>query len=64
MRELADVIAKPLSIILQQSWITGDVSADWRLANLMPIFKKGGKDDLGSYRPINLTLVLGKVMEG
>jgi len=28
-----------------------------------PIFKKGQKDDPGSYRPISLTSVLGKVLE-
>ena len=41
MRELADVAAKPRSIILQQSWLTGDVLVHWRLANVMPIFKEG-----------------------
>ena len=41
LRELVDVVAKPLSIILPQSWLTGDDLADWRLANVMPIFKKG-----------------------
>ena len=39
------------------------VLADWRLANVTPIFKKGWKDDPGSYRPISLTSVPGKVME-
>ena len=63
LRELADVVAKSLSIILQQSWLTGDVPEDWRLANVMPIFRKGQKDGPGSYRPISLTLVPGKVME-
>ena len=61
--ESVDVVAKPLSIIFQQSWLTGDVPVDWKLANVMPIFKKGWKDDPGSYRPISLTSMPGKVME-
>ena len=63
LRELADVVAKPLSIILWQSWLTENVLANWRLANVMPIFKKGRKDDPGSCRPISLTSMPGKVME-
>ena len=55
LRELADVLAKTLSIILQQSWLTRNIPVDWRLANVMPICKKGQKDDPGSNRPISLT---------
>ncbi|XP_021238286.1 uncharacterized protein LOC110390978 [Numida meleagris] len=52
LRELADVVAKPLPIILRQSWLTGYVPVDWRLANVMPIFKKGRKNDPGQIRII------------
>jgi len=41
LKELADVIAKPLSIICQQSWLTGEVPVDWKLANVMLINRKG-----------------------
>ena len=61
--ELTNVVAKPLSIILQQSWINGDVLLEWRLANVTPIFKKGWQDDPGSYRPLSLTSVPGRVIE-
>ncbi|KFM07207.1 hypothetical protein AS27_05698, partial [Aptenodytes forsteri] len=53
--ELAEVLAKPLSIIYQQSWLTGEVPDDWRLANVTPIYKKGRKEDPGNYRPVSLT---------
>ncbi|KAK4815562.1 hypothetical protein QYF61_004079 [Mycteria americana] len=63
LKELADVLTKPLSIIYQQPWLTGEVPADWRLANVTPIFKKGRKEDPGNYRPVSLTSVPGKLME-
>ncbi|KAK4831660.1 hypothetical protein QYF61_018627 [Mycteria americana] len=56
-RELAEVFTKPLYMIYQQSWLTGEVPVDWRLANVMPIYRKGRKEDPGNYRPISLTLV-------
>ncbi|RMC16199.1 hypothetical protein DUI87_08413 [Hirundo rustica rustica] len=49
MRELADELAKLLSIIYQQSWLTNEVPDDWKLANVKPIHKKGERVDPGNY---------------
>ncbi|KFQ20116.1 hypothetical protein N332_03632, partial [Mesitornis unicolor] len=63
LRERAEDPTKPLSIIYQQSWLTGEVPVDWRLANVTPIYKRGWKEDPGNYRAVSLTSVPGKVME-
>jgi len=62
LRELADVIAEPLSIIFERSWRTGEVPEDWRKACVIPVFKKGKKEDPGNYRPVNLTSIPGRVV--
>jgi len=63
LRELADIIAEPLSIIFARSWRTGEVREDWRKAIVTPIFKKGKKEDPGNYRPVSLISIPGKMME-
>ncbi|GAB0178689.1 mitochondrial enolase superfamily member 1 [Grus japonensis] len=63
LRELADEVARPLSILLEKSWQSGKVPADWKRGKITPIFKKGKKEDPGNYRPVSLTSVPGKIME-
>jgi len=63
LKDLADVMAGPLSITCQRSCESGEVPADWKLANVIPIYKNGMREDPGNYRPVSLTSVPGKIIE-
>ena len=49
--------------IFRKSLETGNLPADWRSANISPIFKKGDCTKASNYRPVSLTSISCKVME-
>ena len=63
LKEAADALCGPLTLLFQQSLNTGDVPADWKRAAVCPIYKKGDRCDAANYRPVSLTCILSKVME-
>ena len=63
LRELREEIAPIIKVIFDRSLQTGKLPADWMLANVMPVFKKGDKSLAENYRPISLTCILCKVLE-
>ena len=63
LKKCSEALCHPLSIIFQIIYNTGLIPQQWKLANVVPIFKKGDKKDVSNYRPISLTCLTAKVME-
>lgn len=63
IKEGIDSIGIALKIIFTQSLNTGKIPNDWKIANVVPIFKKGSKELMGNYRPVSLTSLIGKILE-
>eukprot|EP00061_Rhincodon_typus_P000703 g12499.t1 len=51
LREAREEIAASLAIIFVSSLSIGAVPEDWRVENIIPLFKKGNRDNPGNYRP-------------
>ena len=62
--EAREEIVGPLAEIFESSIVTGERPEDWRAANVVPLFKKGCREKPENYRPVSLTSVMGKLLEG
>ena len=45
------------------SFISGIIPQEWKLASVVPVHKKGDKDNVENYRPISLISLVMKVFE-
>ena len=63
LKETADQIPPSLNMLLNISLRLGIFPGDWKLANIVLIFKKGKRDFVENYRPIPLLPVISKVLE-
>ena len=59
----AATLAYPLTKIFNLSFNLGQIPSDWKSANIVPVHKKGDKNNIENYRPISLTSLVMKIME-
>ena len=62
LRETATTIAPSLCKLFNRSLEVGYIPSEWKLANVMPVYKKDEKDHVENYRPISLLCIISKVL--
>ena len=63
LKDLKDIISRPLSIIINQSLCCGIFPSKLKLAKVIPLYKKGDSSLFGNYRPISLLSSVSKIFE-
>ena len=63
LKNCACSLAYPLSLLYKTSYNTGLIPTEWKLANIVPVHKKGSKANVENYRPISLTCLVMKIFE-
>ena len=64
LKNCSNQISVALEIIFKKSFNESEIPEQWREANITPLFKKGSKLVASNYRPVSLTSVCCKLMEG
>ena len=63
LKILKGELSGPLQTIFNTSFLTGIVPEKFKMARVIPIFKKGSQTSLNNYRPISLLSVFNKLLE-
>jgi len=56
-------LARPLTMLFNNIMKSGQVPADWKEANVVPVFKDRCRNIAANYRPVSLMSQLSKVFE-
>ena len=63
LKSAADVLAAPITFIINTSLTSGVYPTRWKTAKVIPILKKGDRSAMSNYRPIALLPVASKILE-
>ena len=63
IRDGCSVIASPITHILDLSLSKSTVPKAFKEARVVPLYKKGGRGEVGNYCPVSILLVVSKIFE-
>ena len=63
LKACTESLAKPLANFYRKSLDHMELPSDWKVAEVVPIFKSGNRSEASNYRPISLTSIPCKIME-
>ena len=63
LRDGASVLAAPIARLVNTVIDNACVPAEWKLAEICPIFKRDHEFDKSKYRPVSILVLLDKVFE-
>ena len=63
LREADIAIVPSLTKLINKSLSSATVPSNWKLANVIPLFKNGEKQDTNNYRPVSLLSCVSKILE-
>ena len=63
LRLAAPAISQSLAWLFQRSLVLGKLPLQWKTSKVVPVYKKGRRDQPDNYRPISLLPAVSKVLE-
>jgi hypothetical protein len=63
LRDAAEVVAQPLTNIMNQSMKTGVIPSSWKKARITPIHKDSSPLNPSNYRPVSILPICMKIFE-
>jgi hypothetical protein len=63
LKDGAMILAKPLSVLFHKIYERKEIPEQWKVSKVIPLHKKGKKEDIKNYRPIANLCSITKVFE-
>ena len=63
LKDASAMVTKPITAIINASLSQSKVPDDWKAAYVIPLFKKGRKDNVDNYHPISTLPAISELLE-